>query len=44
MVKKLEKSMKILEKFQKKYLNLEIKYLTKYKSFFHEIFSIGSRI
>ena len=31
-------------KIQEKSLNLEIEYLTKYNSFFHEIFSSGSRI
>ena len=35
-----KKFRKILEKS----LNLEIENLTKYNSFFHEIFSIGSRI
>ena len=38
---------KVPKKFRKiveKSLNLEIEYLTKYNFFFHEIFSIGSRI
>ena len=35
-----KKSRKILEKS----LNLEIEYLTKYNSFFYEIFAIRSRI
>ena len=38
---KIIKVPKKIRKILEKSMNLEIEYLTKYNSFFHEIFSIG---